>query len=185
MKKKEKYFLIFKKSVTPLIAVLLLLLITLFLSGTVMVLVTNLSKESEAKIKHEMTSMSIRGVIKNPNAIPNSEDFQFVLISYFNRRLPVDNINTRLTLYVNNYPIICSINSSVNGDTYCYCYKVLKKDREISLKEIKEKGLLPNIPYTFYCKNTYKPFNLVDQFKIGWFYLEDMRLLDLKVINVG
>ncbi len=173
----------FKKSITPLIAVLMLLLTTLFLSGVVMVVISNLSKQSEVKIKKQISNLEIDGVIKDAYASPNSNIFTFTLINYFKSRLPVDNVNTRLTLYVNNYPIICDISEN-KLDNDCYCFKVLKKGSEIDLEEVK-KGLLPNLPYTFYCKNEYKSFNLIDEFKIGWFYMADMRLLDLKPIIVG
>ncbi len=172
-----------KKSVTPIIAVIMLLLTTLFLSGMVMVMISTLSKKSEVKIKKQISNLEIDGKIKNAHASPNSEEFTFTLINYFKSRLPVDNINTRITLYVNNYPIICDI-SETKLENECYCFKVLKNGEEISLEKVKQ-GLLPNVPYKFYCKNEYKPFNLIDEFKVGWFYMADMRLLDLEPVIVG
>jgi len=88
-----------KKSVTPIIAVIMLLLITLSLAGMAMVIFNQLGKQSETQIRQQMAKMNIRGEIRNAIADPNQKWFNFTIINRYSRKLPIDGENTELRIY--------------------------------------------------------------------------------------
>ena len=188
-----------KKAVTPIIAVVMLLLITLSLAGMAMVIFNQLGKQSKAQIQQQMTKMNIRGELKDAVAEANSNTFYFTAINLFSRKLPVDNKNTEFRIIINGVPTTCCVKkSSSEGcnsgyECVCYGYENKEKDNGQQLTESDVKGNIvttgmeSNKEYYFACKvkKSSFEFKITDDYQIVWVYKEDGRELDREPIIVG
>jgi flagellin-like protein len=173
-----------KKAVTPIIAIVMLLLITLSLAGMAMVIFNQLGKQSQAQIKQQMTKMNIKGDLKEARALPNNNSFNFTAVNLFARKLPVDGKNTEFEISVAGVEYPCKVDSSCNADSIpegysCCCRNVDNKESEIT-----GAGMTPNVDYKFTCY--YKEnFNVYTDYQVVWIYKEDGRELDREPIIVG
>ncbi len=173
-----------KKSVTPIIAVVMLLLITLSLAGMAMVIFNQLGKQSEAQIKQQMMKMNIKGDIRKAIAMPNNNFFNISLVNLFSRRLPIDGKNTEIKISVAGVDYSCKVDSSCDstnivGGSCCCTTGDANKDNEVT-----GAGLIPNKEYNFVCY--YKEnFNVYTDYQVVWVYKEDGRELDREAIIVG
>ena len=169
-----------KKAVTPIIAVVMLLLITLSLAGMAMVIFNQLGKQSKAQIQQQMVKMNIKGDLKDAVALPNNNTFNFTAVNLFSRKLPVDGQNTEFRISVAGVEYTCEVNgcgSLTSGD--CCCKVVDPTNADVT-----GAGLNPNTPYTFQC--FYKDnFTVFTDYQIVWIYKEDGRELDREPIVVG
>jgi len=172
-----------KKAVTPIIAVVMLLLITLSLAGMAMVIFNQLGKQSQAQIQQQMTKMNIKGDLKEAKAVPNNNEFNFTAVNLFARRLPVDGQNTEFRISVAGVEYPCEMDNNCDASNIandnCCCKEVNGKT-----DEVKGAGLIPNTDYKFECY--YKDnFNVFTDYQIVWVYKEDGRELDREPIIVG
>ena len=172
-----------KKAVTPIIAVVMLLLITLSLAGMAMVIFNQLGKQSKAQIQQQMVKMNIKGDLKDAIALPNNNEFNFSAINLFSRKLPVDGQNTEFRISIAGVEYSCDIDPSCSSDNIpngnCCCMEVNGKSNEV-----KGTGLVPNVEYKFTCYYKDK-FNVFTDYQIVWIYKEDGRELDREPIIIG
>ena len=169
-----------KKAVTPIIAVIMLLLITLSLAGMAMVIFNQLGKQSQAQIKQQLTKMKIEGRILEAKALPNNNTFNFTAINEFTRKLPVDGTNTEFIIEENGIPTVCKVNDGnqpSSTTTSCECISPGKD-------EVNDIGMDPGKEYNFTC--TYKnKFTITNDYQLVWIYKEDGRELARVPIVVG
>jgi len=185
-----------KKSVTPIIAVIMLLLITLSLAGMAMMIFTQLGKSSQAQIAARLKEYNIRADISNAIAEPNSNDFSFKLKNYAKIKLPIDGKNTKIVLNANGIPIECKFNTSLpssggsssgsGSGRKCVCV-LYKEDSLGSPVEDYKTGLYPGVGYMANCTQTLGPFSIVKNYMVEWYYMGEggEKLLDSETIEVG
>jgi flagellin-like protein len=174
----------YKKAVTPIIAVIMLLLITLSLAGMAMMIFTQLGKSSQAEIAAQMKEYSIRADISNAKATPNTNNFEFRLKNYAKIKLPIDDINTKIILNANGIPVDCTFDDSKESD--CKCALFEGKDATTPSDDWKT-GLQPGIDYYANCTYSKEPFSIVKNYVVEWYYLGESgeKLLDSEPVEVG
>lgn len=176
-----------KKSVTPIIAVIMLLLITLSLAGMAMVIFNQLGKQSETQIRQQMAKMNIKGEIRDAIANPNENWFNFTIINRYSRKLPIDGENTELKISFAGLEYSCEVTDQCDANNipnnYCCC-KIFDENGGEKTEDASSTGLIPNEEYKAHCY--YKePFDIFTDYQIVWIYKEDGRELDREPIIVG
>ncbi len=186
-----------KKAITPIIAVILLLLITLSLAGMAMVIFTQLGKSSQQQLQQQLQEMNIRGQLSKAIAEPNTDNFTFNLINYAKIQLPIDGKNTKLVLDANGIPIDCAMDPSgqlsVSEDQACLCCVVGDQGECDTQKTqtVATTGTKPGVKYKILC-NVYEnamggPFSITKNYQIQWYFLGEggEKMLDTASIIVG
>ena len=179
-----------KKSVTPIIAVIMLLLITLSLAGMAMMIFTQIGKSSQVQLQRQLSEMNIKGDIYNAKADPNSYNFSFYIINYANIKLPIDNKNSEIRLNVGGVIYECKFDASSPDNTNkCVCRITNKGTAQGASENDYQTGLYPGNRYEITCDidQSIGEFSVTKSYTVQWIYLGEggERLLDEEPIEVG
>jgi flagellin-like protein len=185
----------YKKAVTPIIAVIMLLLITISLAGMAMMIFTLLGTSSQAEIAAQMKEYNIRADISNAKAEPNTNNFEFKLKNYAKIKLPIDNQNTKIILNANGIPVTCYFGEDKGGGYYgkgeerdctCQLFEGGNNGEQTPSNDWKT-GLKPGIDYYANCTYSKETFSIVKNYVVEWYYLGESgeKLLDSEPVEVG
>jgi len=179
-----------KKAVTPIIAVIMLLLITLSLAGMAMMIFTQIGKSSQVQLQRQLSEMNIKGDIYNAKADPNSYNFSFYMINYANVKLPVDNENSEIRLNVGGIIYKCRFDTtSPDAVNKCVCKISDKGNAQGASENDYQTGLYPGNKYEITCDvdQSVGKFSITKSYTVQWVYLGEggERILDEEPIEVG